>query len=672
MVYVGKDLENLEGEEYRLPITVLSDFKDSIYAISGNYRGLEIDGKLAKNSEIDIYSAEVFSPMHHNKLLTAEVTVLRNNVVFKEISKLKVEEDFKLKLDEIGSYSIIYSTPGYDNSNVYSVDFEVVDNYPLFIGSALEKLYAYNETISIPNLTATLNDESKNATITFYDPDGNRILNTQNVKLDKPGEYRVNYLVRFETNYIYTKFFNVGYSSANLFSTDDLGVTVEHNSDTGDLYPGKIPGIVIGSEMNNGSAIYNRNLDLSTVTKNDSLIEIAVLPSEIGKLDFWQFTVRLTDVHDPKNFVDISVYKGNWGNEWSYVKAGANGQVKSGWENGVVLNAYHTGSPIGFSFTGESLFGHELIRLYYDNQEKAVYVDNIKRPGYFYGNQVIDLDSLDCFSETTLWKGFSTGEVTLSIHFEYVQTTESKLLVKSIAGVDLGGEFISDNEGPIINVDLEEYNLSDLPKGIVGVKYPVFKAKAFDKINGFVDYSVKVYKDYQTINQTEVTATKDYFLPDVPGVYSIVYTAKDLMENANDKVVIVEVLESISVLDYLYEKEIETTAKVGEIFTLPSGVAIGGSGNKTVSITIKDPNGNIINLENRELKFLLEGTYTITATLIDYLKQTADVVKEIEVSVSEYPIIYDFQIPLYFINGFEYTLPDFEAFDYATVGTVGM
>ena len=286
------------------------------------------------------------------------------------------------------------------------------------------------------------------------------------------------------------------------------------------------------------------------------------MPSEIGKLDFWQFTVRLTDVNDPKNYVDISVYKGSWGNEWSYVKSGANGQVKSGWENGVVLNAYHTGCPIGFSFSGESLFGNELIQLYYDNEERAVYVDNIKRPGYSYGNQVIDLDSLDCFSENTLWKGFSTGEVILSIHFEYVQTTESKILVKSIAGVDLGGEYISDSEGPNISVDLEEYNIGDLPKGLVNVKYPIFKAKAFDKINGFVDYSVKVYKDYQTPDQTEVSANKDYFTQIFRTVQHRLFR-KDLL-SANRQSHKVEVEESL-LISITFMKEISGTAKVGEI-----------------------------------------------------------------------------------------------------------
>ncbi|MGI6768743.1 MAG: hypothetical protein ACOX43_06665 [Bacilli bacterium] len=670
IVYVGKDLENLEGNEHLTSVTIVSEFLDSIYSLSGNYRGLEIDGKLAKNSEIDIYSAKVLSLMHNNRLLTAEVTVLKNGTVFKDISNLKADEDLKLKLDEVGDYSIIYKTPDYDNSNVYSVNFQVLDNYPLFFGNALEKVYDYQSVISIPKLTATLNGVSKATTVTLYDPDGNRILNTQNVKLEKPGEYRVTYLVRFDSDYTHTKFFTVGYGSSNLFSTDDLGVKIQNNGDSGDLYPSKICGVVISSEMTDGSVVYNRTLDLSLSTKNDSLIELAVLPSEIGKLDFWQFTVRLTDVNDPKNYVDISVYKGNWGNEWSYVKAGANGQVKSGWENGVVLNAYHTGCPIGFSFSGESLFGNELIQLYYDNEERAVYVDNIKRPGYSYGNQVIDLDSLDCFSENTLWKGFSAGEVILSIHFEYVQTTESKILVKSIAGVDLGGEYISDSEGPNISVDLEEYNIGDLPKGLVNVKYPIFKAKAFDKINGFVDYSVKVYKDYQTPDQTEVSANKDYFTPESSGLYSIIYSAKDLLSNQTDKVIRVEVEESLPDLDYLYEKEISGTAKVGEIFTLPLGSATGGSGNKTVKIFVKDPDGNTVELEKRKFKFLLPGTYTIGARLKDYLNQTVDVVKSIEVSVSEYPIIYDFYIPPYFVNGFEYTLPEIPAFDYSTIGAV--
>ncbi|MDD3999388.1 MAG: hypothetical protein PHX62_00645 [Bacilli bacterium] len=670
IVYIGKDLSEFAGEEYRIFVNVVPQFIESVYMVSGSYRGLQTDGKIAKNSEIDIYSADVFSAMHNNKLLKAEVTVLKDGEVYKDISNLKAEEDFKLKLEAVGQYSIVYKTPDYENSNLFRVDFQVVDNYPLFSGSSLEKIYDFQSIISIPNVTATLNGQTKTTTITLYDPDGTRISNTDNVRLEKPGEYKVAYLVRFESDYTYTKYFTVCYSNSNLFSTEDIGVNIDADSDSGSLYPSKIPGIVINSEMTNGSVTYNRIIDLSMSTKYDSLIELSVLPSKIGMLDFCQFTIRLTDAHNPKNYLDITTYKGNWGNEWSYVKAGASGQVKSGWENGKILNAYNTGTPIGFSFTGESLLGNEIFQLYYDNQERAVYVDNIKRPGYSYGNQVIDLDSVDCFSETPLWNGFTTGEVILSLHFEFVETTDSKILIKSIAGVDFGGKYSSDNVGPSINVDFEEYDSATLPKGLVNIKYPIFNAKAFDKINGFVDYQVKVYKDYQTANQTEVAVSEDYFLPTTSGSYSIVYLARDLMANTGERVVKIDVVDSLPDLDYHFEKEISSSAKVGEIFTLPSGAASGGSGNKTVEIVVKDPNGNVINLENMKFKFLIEGNYTITVSIRDFLKQDEELIKQIEVSLSEFPIIYDFNIPPYFVNGDEYILPDFEALDYTSAGIV--
>lgn len=670
--YQGKDLNGLLGEKREYQVIIVSDFIDSQYALKGNYRGINETKTLGINSSITVYAANVYSQMHNGKLMPAEVTILKDGNIYNDYQRILANKDFTLNLTISGEYQIIYSTPDYDGiGNTYEVKFTVSESSPNFkFGEPLLPFYSLNSSIALPQVTASLNNETKTVTAIVYDPDGARVNSSDMITLDKIGEYKVSYLVRYDMTYSYIQYFTVNYNNSDLFTTEDMGVVINSNSDSGNLYPNKATGITISASMEGGQASYNRIIDLSTSTKNDSLIELMVLPSQVGKLDLWQFTIRLTDVYDPKNYVDISVFKGSWGNEWSYVKAGSSEQVLSGWENGAVLTAYNTGTPIAFSFTGESQLGTESIKLYFDYQERAIYVDNIKRAGYSYGNQVIDLDSLDCFSENTLWKGFSTGEVNMSIHFEYLQTNQAKLLVKSIAGVDLSGDWVTDLEAPHINVDLQEYDSSTIPSGLVGLNYPILPAKAFDKIDGLINYQVKVYRDYQTAKQTEVAIVDNSFIPSEAGLYSIVYRSTDSSGNFSEKAVKIPVLTTLDDLDYLFAEPLINSSYVGKIYSLPKGEALGGAGNKEVKIKIIDPSGQIVDYQANKFKFKLNGQYQVIVEIRDFLNQSREIIHYIDVTISEAPIIYDFVVPKYFINGIEYILPDFEALDYTDLNNV--
>ena len=100
-------------------------------------------------------------------------------------------------------------------------------------------------------------------------------------------------------------------------------------------------------------------------------------------------------------------------------------------ENEKVLTSYEYGAPIHYSMTGESIVDNEIFQVFYDYSEKALYADNVKRRQYSYGNQVIDMDNKEHFSEKTLWNGFTTGEVYMTLSVQSLQSEKAQILVKS-------------------------------------------------------------------------------------------------------------------------------------------------------------------------------------------------------------------------------------------------
>lgn len=662
IAYTACDKAGNYGKEKVVQINAYNEPKTEFH-IDGNYKGLQSQ-TIGKGSVLTVSAAKVVSEIFADaRKEFAEAAILINGELYKNY-RFTAETPQETILEDEGEYELVYYVKGHGELN-HTVTFSVSSDAPVYTFSeAVPARVAVGSEFSLPTLTAELNGESKRGSATLYSPSGN-IRPTVNGKalLEEVGEYKLSYSVRFTSTYVYTVYFEASHSRDGLFVAKDAAVNVEQG-DSGPLYPRKAEGTVLTFTAEEKTAQYTKPIDISKNTKNDPLIKIMVLPSVVGKLDFWQYTVRLTDVNNPKNYVNISAFRGSWGNEFSYIKAGAAEQMPSGWEMGVVLSAYNTGCPVNYSFTGESLVGTEYLTLYYDYAENAVYVDNIKRIGYSYGNQVIDLDSLQCFSENALFKGFSTGEVYLSVSVQYLQGESAKLLIKEVNGVSMEEKWINDVTAPKLGVDFGKYTLSNLPKGEVGVGYPVFFADAFDSVDGKLDVTVRAFKDYQTAAQKEYAVTDDRFIPDSGGIYTIVYTATDKSKNTAEYSVKIEVVDELEAFAYDFTDPIKTEYFLGERFLLARGSPSGGSGDVDVSITLEDPHGEEVRIKDYVID--KEGVYVLEIAFEDYLGRTDTVTYEIYATISEAPVVYDVRLHGVMLNGYEYVLPDFFATDYTT------
>lgn len=665
--YQAKDSRGNKGVEKILKVNIYEELPVTEFFFEGNYTSLKKgENTYGVGSTLPLYAATVNSELFNNGTIGVNVSVLKGNSIYKQVDKLSADITREIVLEDAGEYTLVYKADTYGSLVKYELPILVDANTPTFDCSISSKI-AVGSEFTLPRITAELNGSKIRAGVLLYAPDGGLVSLTNNTaKIEQVGEYKLLSQVSVSGKaYTHTYYFEACHTNMGAFIEENASYVDAEMGDSGTLYSNPAKGTVLTFTGENEWATYSQTIDLSKNTKNDPLVKVMVLPTTVGKLDYWQYTIRLTDVNDAKNYVDILVFKGSWGNAYSYVRAAANNQTPCGWENGVVLSGYNVGTPINYSFTGESLLGTETATFYYDFEDNAVYVDNIKKPGYFHANQIIDLDSTDCFSEKFLFKGFSTGEVKLSISVQYLTESAAKMLVTEVNGVSLEKEWFTDKTAPIIRVDTKDYSENELPFGLINTVYPVFNAHSFDSVDGEILVNTKVYSHYQTANQTEILIVDDGFVPTQAGIYSIVYTAVDKSGNKTEKVLSIEVKNSLEAFDYVFDETIKDSYFLGEYLIVPKGTAIGGSGRLKTMVSLFTPDNKLID-DYANYIFEKEGTYYICVRVQDFLGRVEVVKFDLVARIHEKPIIYEVSVFNSIINGVAYTMPDFEAVDYST------
>ena len=659
--YTSYDSKNKEGKTSEYTIYNYKKTPTSTF----DYDGLESNYEVATKTlgdDLKIYPCSVTSSLYVSEQTQyAHVSLYKDGSVVEGFDKKVLESVEYVKL-EVGTYKLVYFIDGFYNED-YSYEFTVVDNTPTveFSSEILDK-YICGEKVNIPQAKYTLNGISKRATAVLYDPDGKYVDIAGDVILDKIGTYKLTYMVNFDKVYTFDYYFGSFHSANGLFE-EQKGVTAEYGN-TGDNFKNVVNGVVLTFTKSDTEIKFGKVLDLSKNTKFDSLFEIITLPSAKGVADALQYTVKLTDVYDSRNYVTITAYKGSSGNQWSYIKAGATGQVLAGLENEKVLTTYEYGAPIHYSMTGENIVGNEVYQIFYDYAEKAIYADHVKRDQYSYGNLVIDMDNKEHFAEKTLWGGFTTGEVYLTISVQSLQTEKAQMLIKSINGVSFENEWIKDTEVPIVTIDTFGYSTDNLPVGVVNREYKLFPARAYDAVDGLIDYELLIYKDYQTMNQKLVSTNKKSFIPTEAGNYTLVYKVTDSSKNFITESIKFTVASKLDKLDYQFDANIQSSIKVGEYLEIPTGVASGGSGNVDVKLYVTDPNGANVEINKNTVFIEKPGKYTVEVTLKDYIGTEETFTWEVTSVVDSNPIISDLHYNPTMIEGYEYDLSNFVALDY--------
>lgn len=418
---------------------------------------------------------------------------------------------------------------------------------------------------------------------------------------------------------------------------------------------------------------YNEIINLNT-DGVAPLLRFTHSPIETGVADAATFKVRLADIYDNSNFITICFKnlsgQGAWADPNTYVTVGAFNQPQCGLENGNLhVNDYY-GTPVYYSMVGRPAtpqLDREMC-VYFDYNEKQLFVD---REIYSNGNRgiVADLDDVNHFPKA-IWKGFTTGEVKLSFSADNYQAGLCNFTLTSVCGNSVRRNF-SDTEAPIITVD-SGYGLTNMPDGSVGIAYPVAEATAFDKYDGNLDVTVRVYLDYNSSAPVPVELTNGAFVPEAVGTYTVIYTAEDASANSAIVSYNVKVKDNAAVLS-LNTDAVPTSGATGAVTDILGAVVpLHSSGNVAYKVTVTHIQSGAVVETDADGKFvpMRDGDYSVKIEAYDHISSAEKTIIFTAVR-SLVPQVYDDTvINRYYVKNTEYSLPKLYAYDFSSGSAV--
>lgn len=531
----------------------------------------------------------------------------------------------------------------------------------VLIGGAIEEEYLLGEYLNVPSAKLTCGNETKDARVIVKKPNG-ELVQTTNVALLEGGIYTVEYRAVFGGKVkTVEKNFTV---QTPVFLVQSKNSSAVYGEDSSQYQTG-IKGVNV--DLAEGDILtYNDVIDLKA--SEGDFLEF-ILPPTDGPAtnDLRKLVVTLTDFHDPSISLTVVVQcaksegEDKWYYDYTYVQAGGQNQTPAGFEAGTgkthVGNEW--GAPTRFSFYGmhgsNVSVGTEKLKLTYSEKDNTVYANGMK---------VIRLDDLNTFEEA--WKGFTTGEVKMTIKGDKYSRPCARLLITRIGINNLNQTILVDEKAPEINVDYAGYSEDTLPSACKGYSYPVFNAKGMDNAAGAVPVKTTVYYGYNSEQRFQVEVVDGKFKTDRLGYYTIEYSAVDNYGNVGKKAVTIECTADSADITVAPQGVYTTTVKTGELL-FPADIAYeGGTGIATTWATVKTPDGTEISLKNG-YRPEEAATHTVILYVTDILGKTATYTYDVEVTVNTKPVFLDdVVLPKFFLSGYNYTLPTLSAYDYSS------
>jgi len=218
---------------------------------------------------------------------------------------------------------------------------------------------------------------------------------------------------------------------------------------------------------------------------------------------------------------------------------------------------------------------------------------------------------------------------------------------------------------PDIFVDWGEYTPQNVPNAALGKKYALFNATAEDVYGDNVAVNAKVYLHYKEENQADITVKNFAFTPKYCGVYTAVYTAKDVYGNIQsyEYEIVCEETETLEVAlqDCVKQSFVGETVAIAEIETKNEMGVVHSS------VIAKHEDGKNVYDLTGETTFtpMKSGVYTIAYTVSDY-SITIEKSYTLKVEKHNRPIVLEeAAFPRYFIVGREYVLPTAKAYQFS-------
>ncbi len=550
---------------------------------------------------------------------------------------------------------------------------------------ALEEQYVLDDVITIPSRTLTIGGTSYSAEAKLVYPNGTtRFLNDSGLALTETGKYTLVYEAKDSSSRYYT-------SEETFVVADKLWRVTKEKSSVSYGKAGNTSGLLV--ELAKGDTLtFNKIIDVSELTSATSLVEGFINPANVGMSEFERLTFTLTDVEDPTQTLTVIGSRSQSSDNYmfmSYWTAAGTGQTQGGFSgdkfitNGVILGLRGTPLPVSFySYNGKYFINDEgktactswasepdetPFKVAFDAKTCEVVVN---------GKNVADLDNSAYYAKEPIWNGFPSGKATLSIQAVECSGETANFCISKLFSYDLTSEnkFV-ESDAPEITVEADEKyvkceqgNYSFIPYAVVGGKYPVPTATAFDDYSGELSVTAKVYFNYNNAAaRMEVPVQDGVFSVTRSGTYAVVYTATDDFGNTAERVYWVT---SVQKLDNPVSVAVPDGATdnglCGETIRLADPIVSGGSGDVTVTVTVES--GNDVTIVTDQY-FIPEkaGVWTVRYVAKDYSGITAEASYTITVEAGKVPVFVNEPTLLrYFVSGMEYTVPTVYAYDYSS------
>lgn len=522
------------------------------------------------------------------------------------------------------------------------------------------------ETFDVPDYYHLVNGERVKAEVRILTPDGT-LYAKERLDVEQIGEYTVQYLV--DGDVVSTVSCVALRRPCDMFSVNkyaEIQGIATYAYSQNPAFSGVKAEVRAGAEI-----VFERELDMTQRTKDETLLQMLVSPSMKGERDFGQFILTFTDVMDENITMTLIASDGNLdsasGSATSYVRAGGNGQTLYGREYKGGAWIYNDtdiyGSPAPFSFEAtHGVITDYALNLCYDTQENALYLKNGN--GAFFGDsyQIIDFDSTAVYG-TNVWNGFPSGKAKLTVTFDKFVKDSGYVIFSQIDGIDLSQERIVDNEPPTIAIDLQ--GEENAPNSYKGAKYSVFPATAKDFYDAERPVAVEVkYTDLLSENCYDVPVADGAFITDKVGKYEIIYRAKDCSGNESEASVFFYCFNDAEEIVVALDEE-NKNAKVFErvgLIPVEEIRTYGGNGKLSLALQVLDPNNQQVAVVNNAFVPEQIGTYTIRYVATDYFGNIGTKEIRLIVAEQEMPIFTDeINLPEVLMAGFTYELPSARA-----------
>lgn len=443
------------------------------------------------------------------------------------------------------------------------------------------------------------------------------------------------------------------------------------------------------STISFNTPIYIGDNDMST-----PLIEYMVTPKTpqsrttsvtASMIEFERVVVTLTDVNDPSIYVNIIGKYSQTNSQQTFVEVETPTQTRAGVNKSILTSedtkTYGDGTGIYSGFCGDS---ENFTTFFYDYNEMAVYTHwSVYASEYKNAriNIVRDLnDPSHLLNGDSVFSGFTSGYVNLSISVKGMQSESASMIIRSIDGQKLltDDTDIIDDTAPSVTVD--NTYVENTPVGEAGKKYPFIPFTAYDVIS-LDDLSVKVNVYEGSNPEADATPivtgaygdTFNGFTPTESGYYTIGYIATDKAGNVSKEtrvtVKVSQVLEDFVI--EIDDTDFEKTMSVGQTTYLPKATVKGGSGSNYIT-------RKVVCVETGEVVSELEtftptraGWYQVVYEYKDHLDSAKKYVIDVNVSVSKAPVFTEVSVPEVVLAGKKFYVPKAIATDYSSFGGDG-